>query len=135
MVRLLWSTPVSGIESAPEADDIRHLETASLPIDSGSHAISLDGQWRRLATSSDCSAPEFDDSDWPRVEVPDCYGTEAELSRYFGPVWYRRKIALPHARAGEWLDLEFSAADYYCEVYLDGEMLGRHEGYFCALQL
>lgn len=119
-----------GIESAPEAGEIRQLDIASLPEDAGSHCISLDGQWRRLATSSDCSASGIDDSGWPRVAVPDCYGKEAGLSRYFGPVWYRRKIALPHARAGEWFDLEFTSADYFCEVYLDGEMLGRHEGYF-----
>lgn len=119
-----------GFESASEASDLRSLAVSSMPANPGSHVISLDGQWRRMATVSDCSAVGIDDSDWPRVGVPDCYGTESGLSRYFGPVWYRRKIVLPHARAGEFFDLEFTAADYFCEVYLDGEFLGRHEGYF-----
>lgn len=119
-----------GIESAAEARDIQVLQATSVPSDTGAHAISLDGQWRRLAIEGDCSAAALDDTSWPSVSVPNCYGTEPALSRYFGPVWYRRKIALPHARTGNWLDLEFTSADYFSEVYLDGELLGRHEGYF-----
>jgi len=65
---------------------------------------------------------------WEPVRVPQNYGLEPELEQYFGPLWYRRKIQRP--AGARWVDLEFDAVDYFADVVLDGEHLGRHEGYF-----
>jgi beta-mannosidase len=96
---------------------------------------SLSGLWHRapLEESIDGSDPGLDDSDWAEVSVPDSYGADPALSRYFGPVWYRRRIRL--SRPPEdllrpvYYDLVFDGADYFCEAYLDGQTLGLHEGY------
>lgn len=97
--------------------------------------VSLSGRWRRapLEEGADGSGVDLDDSGWPEVDVPDNYGAEPALSRYFGPVWYRRRLRIPHTpdayRRPVFYDLVFEGADYFCAVYLDGGELGEHEGY------
>lgn len=120
--------PVDGFDLQRGA--VRRFSSGSVVAAQSRRSICLDGIWRRKATDLDCSHPEIDDSEWPTVRVPDCYGVEPELSRYFGPIWYRRNLTLPTDLAQCWLDLDFDSADYYCEVYLNGELLGKHEGYF-----
>lgn len=43
-------------------------------------------------------------------------------------VWYKRKVRIP----GEWAEkrviLNFGAVDYRCKVFINGEMVGEHEG-------
>jgi beta-mannosidase len=50
--------------------------------------------------------------------------------RYFNaaPWWYRREIHVP-AEAGERAVLRFTNVDYFCRVWLNGVLLGEHEGY------
>ncbi len=43
-------------------------------------------------------------------------------------VWYRRTIEHAELPAGERLLLRFGAVDYRCEVWVDGQLAGRHEG-------
>jgi beta-mannosidase len=108
------------------------IETPARPSGhSQVRAVVLDGEWRRRAMANDPSAPpvgpDFDDSEWDRVFVPNNYGLEPALSAHFGPVYYRRRLApldAPHAL------LVFDAVDYLADVWIDGEHLGRHEGYF-----
>ena len=45
-----------------------------------------------------------------------------------GVAWYSRELKRPAAGPGERVVLSFGAADYYSEVYLDGVLLGTHEG-------
>jgi beta-mannosidase len=92
---------------------------------------SLSGFWRRLPLALDPASvgalPSPDDPAWQPVLVPNCYGTEPGLSAHFGPVFYQRKlIPLP----AESTRLVFDAVDYLCDAWIDGEYLGRHEGYF-----
>ena len=48
--------------------------------------------------------------------------------RHAGVAWYYRRLTRPAVAAGERLRLEFGAAAYYSETYLDGKLLGTHEG-------
>jgi beta-mannosidase len=102
-----------------------------------SHAriVNLNGEWRRCTLDTDPAAPpigpDFDDSEWDRVLVPNNYGLEAALSAHFGPVFYRCHLApvdAPRCR------LRFDAADYYSDVWLDQRHLGHHEGYFAPFE-
>ena len=113
----------------------------------GRAATSLDGRWKvivdpygigggrngffrdaRPKDKSELIEYGFDDSD--ALDVPGDWNTQRErLFFYEGSVWYRRTFE--HARRpGTRLFLHFGAANYAADVYLNGEMVGRHEGGF-----
>lgn len=50
--------------------------------------------------------------------------------RYFNdaPWWYRYEIDVPE-NAGTAAFLRFTNVDYYCKVFLNGRLIGEHEGY------
>ena len=67
--------------------------------------------------------------------MPDNFGYDEELSRQFAPVWYQRAVRRPaHVDAARVAAararLRFAAVDYLADVWLNGEHLGHHEGYF-----
>ena len=95
------------------------------------HDVALNEEWRRRAMPEDPAVapigPDFDDSDWDRVMVPNNYGLEPALSAHFGPVYYRCRLApidSPRCR------IEFAAVDYLADVWLDNLHLDHHQGYF-----
>jgi beta-glucuronidase len=68
----------------------------------------------------------FDDS--PTLEVPgDWNSQDPKLFYYEGTIWYRRKFDAPKA---DRLFVYFGAANYECDVYLNGRKLGKHIGGF-----
>jgi len=63
------------------------------------------------------------------VSVPSCVGYEIPALRtYRGLLWYKRKFYLSNISPNENLLLHFSAVNYYTEVYLNGTLIGSHEG-------
>src|SRR6266852_3697820 len=108
---------------------IENRQSRAIAIDH--RDVLLNGEWRRRAMSHDPpvgpTAPDFDDSEWDRVMVPNNYGLEASLSAHFGPVYYRCRLApIESSRCR----LEFDSVDYLADVWLDGRHLGHYEGYF-----
>jgi len=47
---------------------------------------------------------------------------------------YRKRFAVPPEWQGKTLRLRFDGVDYACQVYLNGERLGRHEGMFIPFE-
>lgn len=130
--------PHSVFQAVASARDARliHVDTDRDSVrPAGLLWVPLDGRWKRapLEEGVDGAHPLLDDTGWPEIDVPDCYGADPALSRYFGPVWYRRKLRIPSPFSSDgsprYFDLVFFGADYFCEVFLDGESLGEHEGY------
>ena len=86
---------------------------------------------------------DFDDSTWRTVQVPGSVHTQILESPKFytreaewiseKEWWYRRKLTVNQTSgptaAEKRLWLRFEATDYHADVYLNGELLGRHEGY------
>lgn len=115
-------------------------ETAERILD-----ISLDGDWKlNHAEKSDGEKQgfhraDFDDSGWRAVKVPGAVHTQIlEAPKYYTREaewisekewWYRRKFQMPAGTTDKRLRLRFDATDYYADIYLNGELLGRHEGY------
>jgi beta-galactosidase/beta-glucuronidase len=65
------------------------------------------------------------------IVVP--FPPESKLSGVHDPsyhpvVWYRRRVAAPAAGAGERLLLHFGAVDYRATVWVNGVVVGEHEG-------
>ncbi len=73
---------------------------------------------------------EYDMAAAPVTTLPSAWLMHApEMRHYQGLVWYRRdfvKVATPGKRAF----LRFGAANYLAKVYLNGQLLGIHEGGF-----
>ncbi len=120
----------------------------------GRKTISLDGQWQAIvdpyesgfydyryqpsdngyfknakpATKSDLIEYDFDSSG--TLKVPGDWNTQSDqLFFYEGTVWYKKSFDYqrkPNTR----LFVYFGAANYFADVYLNGEKIGQHEGGF-----
>ena len=49
---------------------------------------------------------------------------------HHGVVWFRYGFEYGSSAELPFCDLHFDGVDYFCDVYLNGKLLGRHEGYF-----
>jgi beta-mannosidase len=113
-------------------------------VGSGRIEVSHSGRWERWAdVDGDPSFPAPGARaaqgpptgvKWRKVVVPENFGFDEELSRQFAPVWYRRTFADPRhgglPESPRRVRLRFAAVDYLADVWLNGEHLGHHEGYF-----
>ena len=56
--------------------------------------------------------------------------------RYFNaaPWWYKNEFEVPEGAEKGCAFLRFEAADYFCRVWLNGQYLGEHEGYFSPFE-
>lgn len=82
---------------------------------------------------------DFDDSTWRGVEVPGSAHVQMlPPPRYYTPEanwisdkewWYRNRFRVPASIRGRRVRLRFEATDYYADIWLNGRLLGRHEGY------
>ena len=48
------------------------------------------------------------------------------------PWWYKNEFIVPDEAAGKRSVLRFEGVDYFCKVWLNGSLLGEHEGYFAS---
>jgi sialate O-acetylesterase len=77
---------------------------------------------RDLGAQHGWAAPEFDDSGWSEVALPDAF---VGLENVDGVVWYRRTLeTLPHEQVGKDVVLSLGAIDDMDQVWLDGKKIG-----------
>jgi beta-mannosidase len=107
--------------------------------------LSLDGEWRLEGfekgegQSRRVFDPAFDDSSWRTVRVPGTVHVQVLApGEWFRPEaawvsrkewWYRRSFRAPEGWGEARTFLAFAATDYHADVWLNGEWIGRHEGY------
>lgn len=89
-------------------------------------------------SSNDVVAPDYDDAQWQRVNVPhDCVieGTYAYTTNFttrchaymtYEPAWYRKHLVIPASDEGKILRLDFDGVYRDSQVWLNGQFLGRH---------
>lgn len=69
-----------------------------------------------------------------RLNVPSDWNSQIpELKYYEGTMWYTRKFEI-NKKSDENLFLYFGAVNYRCRVYLNGTLIGSHEGGFTPFQ-
>lgn len=105
-------------------------------------SLSLDGDWQlayadkgatSLSDARTVKVPGSVHTQWypgdPFSSPPPKYFThEADwISRK--EWWYKKTFHAPDDFAGKTLRLQFDATDYYADAYVNGQYLGRHEGY------
>jgi beta-galactosidase len=83
--------------------------------------------------------PPFDDGSWSTVTVPHTWnardGQDGGNDYARGVAWYRTRIRLPADLAERKLFLEFGAANLTADVWLNGQLLGRHRGGYAAFRM
>ncbi len=112
----------------------------------GRASISLNGPWqaivdpyetglggryyenRKPQTKSDLVEYDFDSSG--TLKVPGDWNSQRpELFFYEGPIWYKKSFSY-HKKASTRVFVYFAAANYFTRVYLNGQLLGEHQGGF-----
>jgi beta-mannosidase len=139
-------TPHSDFEPVAVARPLHWsaLGPGDAPDGAGRIDVSLSGRWERWAdvdgdpsfpapgARADAGPPTG--VSWRKLTVPENFGFDEELSRQFAPVWYKRTFPDPrHGGVPESpsrVRLWFGAVDYLADVWLNGDYLGHHEGYF-----
>jgi beta-galactosidase len=106
--------------------------------------MELSSHWNfRLGDVAGAQAPGFDDSSWQTVDLPHTWnaldaqdgGTFAINTYHRGVAWYRKTVTVPGNMRGQQLFLEFGGASSVAEVYVNGVLVGRHEGAFTRFRV
>ena len=76
----------------------------------------------------------FDDTAWRKLDLPHDWAIEGPFKyeypgetgklKYWGPVWYRKHLALPAADLGKQLYLDVDGAMSYATVWCNGQFVG-----------
>jgi beta-mannosidase len=119
--------------------------TAADGAPSAIETLDLSGPWKvQWAEKSEGEKQRFhedtfDDQAWRVVSVPGSPHTQilpspAHHTREAEWIstkewWYRRTLTVSPLQEGRRRWLRFEATDYYADIYLNGKLLGRHEGY------
>lgn len=91
----------------------------------------LTAHWRFFRGDVAAAAePGFDDRSWTRVTLPHSFnaGDGEDPAYYRGPTWYRRSFEARTLRTHRRLFVQFEGAATAADVYLNGRLVGRHEG-------
>ncbi|QYO77666.1 glycoside hydrolase family 2 protein [Devosia salina] len=97
----------------------------SVSADASRMSLSLDGVWQF----------RHEGGPWRDAHVPQPWQAEfSDLVDTFGRAIYKRSFTLPSGWEGHDLALRFGAVSYFCEVFLNGETLGSHEGAFLPFE-
>jgi beta-glucuronidase len=95
--------------------------------------IDLGGEWRFAMDPTNEGerdrwfAPDLDENRWDRVNVPHCWPVDPRY-QYTGRAWYRRSFPAPDNLGDRHVRIEFDAVFARARVWLNGTLLGAHEG-------
>jgi hypothetical protein len=101
--------------------------------------VELDGEWQFTTDPGGSLAVETLSTQPLRaISVPAPWQAQfADLRQYSGLAWYRRMFTTPAAdnTADSVTILHFGAVDYFATVWLNGRLLGEHEGGYLPFEL
>jgi hypothetical protein len=106
--------------------------------------ISLDGSWEFLPDPDQSLQHDtFRDADTLRrsIRVPGPWQAQFEdLRGYSGVAWYRREFEIPQTderrvNPAATHIIHFGAVDYFATVWLNGQLVGEHEGGYLPFEL
>ena len=98
----------------------------------------LDPGWRFfLGDDAEASDPEFDDSQWQRVDLPHSFSEPYFRAPdfYIGYGWYRRHLTVDSTTAHAQNFLEFEGAFQDAEVFVNGIRAGEHLGGYTGFSM
>jgi beta-glucuronidase len=71
---------------------------------------------------------------WDQVNVPHCWSLDTRYN-FIGKAWYRKGFKLPADVAKSSVRIRFEAVYYKCRIFLNGELVGIHEGGYTPFTL
>ncbi len=97
-------------------------------------SFSLDGEWTFVRDPRRAYRVEALPAGEP-IQVPGCW--EAQIDEPYGIVtaWYRRAFEVPEDWVGGRVILRFGAVMYACDVYVNGQHVGAHEGGYTPFEV
>lgn len=101
------------------------LFLAAWPARGAEERLSLDGTWAFTVAASQLERPA---AEWDRLPVPGNWDTFNAYAQHVGRGWYRREFSVPAAWSGRRVRVHFDAVYETAEVWLNGTLLGKHEG-------
>lgn len=102
-----------------------HAESARTP---------LGGEWRFALDPVDVGVPQewfkagLVNEKWDKVTVPHCYTVDPRFHYYTGSAWYFKSFGGAVPTGGVRTFIRFEAVFYRAEVWLNGTLLGAHDG-------
>lgn len=99
----------------------------------------LSGHWRFFpdypgqGEANDWHKPDAVTTHWDSVEVPHIWNLEPRYE-HTGAAWYRRTFPTPALKPGQRARLLFGAVFYRSKIWLNGTLLGEHEGGYTAFE-
>lgn len=99
--------------------------------------IALDGQWE-FAVDPEAALGPTDIHHVPRrsIHVPGPWQAQyPDLRQYSGVAWYVRRFSSAALAADQTAFFCFGAVDYHATVWLNGQLLGEHEGGYLPFEL
>jgi beta-galactosidase len=101
----------------------------------------LDADWLfhpgDITPNDPAIAPNYQDSAWQKVHLPHDYGLDAKYDPKnarnhsylpFEVGWYRKHLMIPESDRGKVLRLDFDGVFRDTQVWLNGQLLGKHAG-------
>ncbi|MCW3051479.1 MAG: hypothetical protein JWN14_649, partial [Chthonomonadales bacterium] len=89
-------------------------------------SLSLDGEWSFQFGAEEAAQPILVPAPW-EVQRPDLRGKA-------GTAIYERTFTVPADYAGKRVLIRFGAVDYFAEVWINGTLVGTHEGGYTPFQ-
>jgi beta-galactosidase/beta-glucuronidase len=103
------------------------LHLCALFAAAGAQSRSLDEAWRLAVdregklTINDLNSVK----DWREIQVPLSWNVQfPDLRDYRGVAWYRKSVDLQQIKPDQTILLKFGAADYFAEVFVNGQKAG-----------
>ena len=101
--------------------------------------LSLDGEWsykqdpERTGEKQKLYDPSLSRKEWKRMNIPVNW-YNSEVGDYHGVIWFAKEFTVSGDVENKEYMLRFNAIDYIGEAWLNGEYLGRHEGFFAPFE-
>src|SRR5215469_3638041 len=97
----------------------------------------IDSNWRFIRQDvTGAQTNGFDDSTWTNLNLPHTWnnldGQDGGNNYYRGIGWYRTHCAVDGSYSGRKVFLKFNGAFLVTDVYINGNLLGEHQGGFAA---
>lgn len=98
--------------------------------------VDLSGVWEFQPAELKPAAPELYTSklqspsteNWDHIHVPSNWYLEGKS--IYGKAWYRKGFTLNAKDTSRFIRIHFQGIDYAADVWINGQYLGHHEGYF-----
>lgn len=115
-----------------------HLTAIAEHVTSGAdvNRIDLSGVWEFQPAELKPAASELYTSkrqslnaaNWDHIKVPSNWYLEGK--NIYGKAWYKKSFVLNAKNIGRYVRINFQGVDYAADVWINGQYLGHHEGYF-----